>query len=113
MSISQTQESLNFDALFPELVKPRLAESYDDMGVRRPVIWWREQILSGALPWSAGSAAIQSWLRKDIWDGAMEIAHLDGGIEERRAALSKLPASIRPLVEKDLVRIWEIERRRS
>jgi hypothetical protein len=85
-------------------------ESFDDMGIRRPVTWWRVQVLSGALPWSAASDAIRSWLRYDIHLEAVRIARLDGGIEERRAALEKLPASIRPLVEVELRRIWSVVR---
>ena len=75
----------------------------------RPVTWWRQQILSGALPWKAGSDAICSWLRYDIHLEAVRIAKIEH-IEERRAMLEKLPASIRPLVEVELKRVWGILR---
>lgn len=79
------------------------------MGMFRPVTWWREKVLSGAVPWEEASPAVRSWLRKDIYDGALEIAGIEY-IEDRRAALGKLPVSIRPLVEAELKRIWAMGR---
>jgi len=75
----------------------------------KPCTWWRQQILSGALPWEAGSDAVRSWLRYDIHLEAMRIA-AQPHIEERRAMLEKLPASIRPLVEVELRRVWAVVR---
>lgn len=51
--------------------------------------------------------SIQSWASFYIYDAAMQIIRLPGK-ERRRAALEKVPANIRPLVEAEILRIWDL-----
>jgi len=103
MSTSQTQ-----DDLFSQISSTVRRESYDDMGIRRPVTWWRQEVLSGRIPYSQASPSIQSWLRYDIHLGAIEILALPQ--HERKAALSRIPETVRPLVEAEVKRVWTMRR---
>lgn len=81
----------------------------DDLGVVRPVQWWMNLLLSGQIAMDDTPAAIQSWSRLFIHNGAISVMRLDNK-QERRDALDKIPASIRPYVEAELGRIWPMRR---
>lgn len=51
--------------------------------------------------------SIQSWASFYIYDAAMQIIRLPVK-ERRRAALEKVPANIRPLVEAEIMRLWDL-----
>jgi hypothetical protein len=63
-----------------------------------------EAVLRGKLAMELVHPAVQSMLRLQIYEGACEILKLPQG--ERRAALGKIPALIRPHVEEEVVRLW-------
>jgi len=75
----------------------------------RPVQWWLHQYLSGALPREQIPAAVLSWSQFFIYQGAREIVLMEAR-EERLAALEKIPASIRPLVEAEVRELWEVRK---
>ncbi len=77
------------------------------MGIPRPVQWWLHQYLSGALPSDQIPAAVLSWSRFFIHQGAREIVLMESR-EERVAALERIPASIRLLVEAEVRELWGI-----
>lgn len=81
---------------------------HDATGLLRPVTWWRQQVLSGAIPYKDAPASIQSWLRYDVHLGAVEILALPQ--HERKAALSHIPETVRPLVEAEVKRVWAMKR---
>jgi len=68
-----------------------------------------ELILNGDLCLIQAPAAIQSWSRYFIHQGALAVAVLDT-LDERRAALAAIPQTIRPYVEMELKRIWPMLR---
>ena len=74
-----------------------------------PPQWWLNQILSGQIRLEAAPASIQSWARFPIHQGAVEIVGMYG-LDERRAALAKIPPSVRPHVEAEIKRIWPMLR---
>jgi hypothetical protein len=84
-----------------------MVEGHDSMGILRPVTWWREQVLSGAISMGEASPSVRSWLRHDIYQGAREICLIEN-IEERRNALQGIPALIRPYVEAEIKRLWPL-----
>jgi hypothetical protein len=88
---------------------PEHKESHDDMGIRRPVTWWREQVLSGRIPMTDAPAAVQSWLRHDIFLGAEEILAIPYK-PDRNAALARIPALVRPYVEAEVLRLWVLSK---
>lgn len=71
----------------------------------RPVTWWLNQYLTGALPADKIPPAVLSWSRFFIFEGAREIVLLDNKYE-RTAALAKIPAPLRPIIENEVKRIW-------
>lgn len=75
----------------------------------RPVTWWLNQYLTGALPAEQIPPAVLSWSRFFIFEGAREIVLMDDKWE-RIAALSKVPERVRPLVEAEVKRIWPMRR---
>jgi hypothetical protein len=75
----------------------------------KPVTWWREQVLSGRLAYDEAPAAIQSWLRHDIYLGAKEICLMEN-VDERRAFITKIPTLIRPYIEAEVKRFWPVRR---
>lgn len=99
------QEDLFSPASLPLIA--RKSESHDDMGIRRPVSWWRTEVLPGRIPMTDAPAAVQSWLRHDVFLGAEEILTLPK--HERKAALDRIPALVRPYVEAEVLRVWKIK----
>lgn len=73
----------------------------------KPVTWWLNQYLSGALDATAIPPAVLSWSRFFIFEGAREIVLMDTR-EERQSALNKIPKKIRPLIEAEVRRLWEV-----
>lgn len=74
------------------------------MIVKRPQEWLR-LILSGQIDMTEAPPAIQSWARFSIYEGAVELVRMDTS-EERKEGLAKVPASVRPYVEAEVLRIW-------
>lgn len=66
---------------------------------------WLTAVLSGQIPMQNAPQAIQSWARFPIYQGAVEIVKMDT-VDERRAALEKIPPPIRPYVQAEVKRIW-------
>ena len=66
-----------------------------------------ENVLSGKVRMEDEDEAIQSACRFPIYQGAKAILSLDTK-EKRRAALSKIPESIRPHVEKEAIRLHNL-----
>lgn len=66
---------------------------------------WLNRLLSGQIDMQDAPAAIQSWSRLAIHEGALEILSIENK-QERRAALAKIPDRIRPYVEAEAVRLW-------
>lgn len=75
------------------------------MGIVRPAHWWLREILQGNIALEEAPASIQSWARHPIFEGAREIVLMENR-EERLAELAKVPARIRPHVEREVKRIW-------
>lgn len=66
-------------------------------------------VLMGLVPYEQASKTAQSVCRKHIYDGAVSILKL-ADKEARRNALSKIPVSVRPLVEAEALRIHAYRR---
>jgi len=64
-----------------------------------------EALLKGKVAWEDASPAIQSAAGFHIYKAATAILGMQSK-EERRAALEKIPPSIRPYVEADVHRRW-------
>jgi len=64
-------------------------------------------LLSGKLAWGDASPAVESWARLHIYQGACSVLDLPTK-GERRNALGKIPASVRPHVEAEAMRIHKI-----
>lgn len=73
----------------------------------RPVTWWLHQYLTGTLPADKIPAAVLSWSRFFIFEGAREIVLMDTK-HERKAALAKVPPGVRELVEGEVSRLWKM-----
>lgn len=61
-------------------------------------------LLMGKTEWDDAPEAIRSWARKPIYDAAVEILQIEGK-GNRRNALSRIPAAIRPKIEAEMVRL--------
>lgn len=71
--------------------------------------WHLEQLLSGKVTPQEADPRILTWAELYVHKGAVEVL----GIADktaRRAALGKIPATIRPYVEREALRLWN-ERR--
>ena len=77
--------------------------------MRSPEILRR--VLAGEMPLGEAPRAVQSWAQFFIYQGAEEVLTFEN-VDERRAALGKLPALVRPLVEAEVRRLWEWRRLR-
>lgn len=67
-------------------------------------------LLSGKTGWEETDESIRSWARFEIYRGAKDILRLPTK-EKRREMLDRIPASIRPHIEKEVLRLWEYGRR--
>jgi len=68
---------------------------------------WLNRLLSGQIEMHETPKAIQSWARFSIFEGAEAILRMET-IEDRRAALKKIPDKIRPYVESEIKRLWDM-----
>jgi len=66
---------------------------------------WLNKLLTGQIEMSQAPEAIQSWARFAIFEGAEAILRMEE-LEDRRAALKKIPDKIRPYVEAEIKRLW-------
>lgn len=64
-----------------------------------------EALLSGRVRWENSPEAIRSWAGFYIWQAGLEIVAMDG-VEKRRAALDKIPETVRPHVKREVKRLW-------
>ncbi len=63
------------------------------------------QVLMGNMALEDAPAAVQSWARLEIYEGARAVLNA-GGLEKRRAMLARIPEKIRPHVEAEVRRLW-------
>lgn len=63
----------------------------------------------GRVPWDDAPQAIRSWARLPIYKAACQILAMETK-GERRNALGRIPASVRPHVEAEVKRVWELRR---
>jgi hypothetical protein len=73
---------------------------------------WLHRVLSGKVDMKDAPEYVQSWARLPIHQGAKEVLSLPTK-EKRRAALMRVPPSIRPYIEAEIMRIWQIAARQS
>lgn len=66
-------------------------------------------LLMGKTAWDDAPDSIRSWARKPIYDAAVEIFKIEWK-GNRRNALSKIPAAIRPKVEAEMIRLHNLNR---
>lgn len=66
-------------------------------------------LLSGKTKWDEAEESIRSWAQFEIYRGAERILRLSTK-EKRREMLDRIPASIRPRIEAETMRIWEWHR---
>lgn len=71
------------------------------------VIHQLNEVLSGRVKMQDAPESIQSWARLAIHQGAKEIVQMEW-INDRRAAMLKIPPSVRPYVEAEVKRIWSM-----
>lgn len=67
-------------------------------------------LLSGKTGWEDAEESIRNWAQFEIYRGAERILRL-GTKEERREMLKSIPASIRPHIEKEVIRLWNYYRK--
>lgn len=75
-------------------------------GVERP----SEQLhalLTGAIEWNDAPEAIRSWARFYVYQAARQILDMPTK-GERRNALVRIPARVRPHVETEIKRLWSM-----
>ena len=66
-----------------------------------------ERVLDGRLNLDDAPADVQSWARLPIHQAAMDIIAIQG-LERRRAALAKIPDTVRDAVKKEIRKQWSI-----
>jgi len=74
----------------------------------RPSVKLRE-LLMGQTTWDDADPAIRSVAGFEIYKAAVQILALDTK-GARRNALGKIPAAIRPRVEAEVKRVWQLRR---
>lgn len=67
-------------------------------------------LMSGNLLWHDAPASIRSWARLSIYHAARDVLSREGK-EQRRAALDAIPGNIRPHVEQEALRLWQLARK--
>lgn len=67
-------------------------------------------LLEGRVEPKDADPRILNWAEFHIHKGAQEILSLPTR-EERRMALEKVPATVRPYVEREVKRLWELRRK--
>ena len=81
-----------------------------DPNAWRPSIQLDKLLLNGQ-DWDEAKPAIQSWARLQIYKAASTICERKER-KERLAMLQKIPETIRPKVEAEVIRLWELRRKR-
>lgn len=74
--------------------------------VKRPSEALRE-VLTGKVAMADADPGIQSWAQFTIYQGAKEVLALPTK-GERRNALGRIPATVRPYVEAEIKRLWAL-----
>ena len=69
-----------------------------------------EDLLSGRVAPKDADPRILNWAEFFIWQGACEIISLPS-LEDRRAALDKIPETIRPIMEREVKKLWTARRK--
>jgi len=64
-------------------------------------------LLNGKIAWLDAEPSIRSWAAFYILDAARTIIGM-AGQDQRRKALGTLPATIRPVIETEIQRLWPI-----
>ncbi len=67
---------------------------------------WLELLLTGKITWDEAPEPIKSWAMFFIFDAAKTIRDKGKTKEQRQSMLFRIPERVRPLVEKELLRIW-------
>ena len=65
-----------------------------------------DDLLSGRIDWRDSPESIRSWATFYLNEAAREILK-QGDKAKRQAMLSRIPAKIRPHVEKEVMRLWK------
>lgn len=68
-----------------------------------------ESVLEGRTAMEDADPAIRSYVRLPIYQKAVEILSI-ANVRERREILSKAPPLIRPYLEEEIMRVWELRR---
>jgi len=68
-----------------------------------------ENVLQGLTAMEDADPAIRSYVRLPIYQKACEILALET-IDERREVLRQAPPLIRPYLEEEIMRIWDLRR---
>jgi hypothetical protein len=69
-----------------------------------------DDLLSGRVSYEDADPRILNWAEFHIHKGACEILSLPTRAD-RAKALEKVPATVRPYVEREVRRVWEIRRK--
>lgn len=69
-------------------------------------------VLSGEVLYGDECASIQSACTFYFYQGACSILKMETR-EKRREALSRIPASVRPFIENEVRRLWDLRRQLS
>lgn len=66
------------------------------------------ELLNGDIAWDDAPASIRSWARLFIHEVAKSV--LDLPREKRRGAIDKAPSQFRPMIEDEIIRLWELSK---
>lgn len=80
----------------------------------KPETDWRpdaklHDLLTGKVAWDDADEAIRSWARLTIYQAADKICERPNR-KDRIAMLGKIPTSIRPHVEAEVIRLWNLRK---
>ena len=64
-------------------------------------------LLSGRTEWDDADEAIRSWASFEIYKAAEDVLRLPTK-EKRREFLDRVPASLRPHIESEVMRLWRL-----
>lgn len=73
----------------------------------RPLSDQLNDLLSGETRWEDAEPSIRSWARLGIHRGALSALRMETK-EERRTFLDKMPETIRPHMEAEIMRLWKM-----
>lgn len=63
------------------------------------------ELLSGKVSWPDAPEAVRSWAQLFIYQGAVQVLAIEGK-GNRRNALGRIPAAVRPFIEAEALRLW-------